>query len=203
VGSRWPLPSPWLAFGIALSIAACGGGGSSFDPSSPCTTDGRFGGAYPDLEALVPATLGGRPPNRLDSGRSCTAAGLSTLARHDVHELHFAGGLWEQGARSGTTLVVFDSATRLSPEWIAEFYEAGAKAGRNTENIKTAERMLDGTTAREISALNGDSFQTVLVWAQGTHVVAAIVASDARDVGSRQAHEASVSAAIQAFRDNV
>ena len=147
----------------------------------------------------MPRTLGGRAPDRLDSGRSCTPAALSTLASHGVKELRFAGGLWEQGARSGTTLVVFDAATPLSADWVAEFYEAGARAGRNTENVATAERDVGGTVARELTTLNGDSFQSVLVWQRGGHVVAALVASDARDVGTRQAHEASVSNAIAAF----
>jgi hypothetical protein len=107
--------------------------------------------------------------------------------------------LWEQGGRSGTTLVVFDSPTPLAADWLAEFYEAGARAGRNTENVTTGRRDLGGTTARELTTLNGDSFQTVLVWERAGHVVAALVASDARDVGTRHAHEASVVHAIEAL----
>ena len=42
-------------------VAGCSGAG--FDPSGPCTTDGRAAGAYPALEALVPATFRGRPPD--------------------------------------------------------------------------------------------------------------------------------------------
>ena len=37
-------------------------GVASFDPSSPCPTDGRFPGAYPELEALLPGDLDGAPP---------------------------------------------------------------------------------------------------------------------------------------------
>src|SRR5688572_5422476 len=40
----------------ALLAVACSAtsGAASFDPSGPCTTDGRGPGAYPELEALVP-----------------------------------------------------------------------------------------------------------------------------------------------------
>src|SRR4029450_10729414 len=43
-----------LLLGALLLVAACGSGqAASFDPTGPCTTDGRAPGAYPDLEALV------------------------------------------------------------------------------------------------------------------------------------------------------
>jgi hypothetical protein len=190
-----------LAFALVLLVVGCAGGSASFDPRSPCSTDGRFPGAYPDLESLVPRSLAGRGPDRLDSGRSCTDAALATLKAHGVGELRFAGGLWEAGANSGTTLVVFDSPTPLQDVWIAEFYEAGARAGKKTEGIDTGEVTVDGATGHRLDTLNDESYQTVVVWQRRGRVVAALVASSVREVESRAAHERRVSAALAAFSE--
>jgi hypothetical protein len=183
---------------VAL-IAGCSSAPASFDPSSACTADGRFPGAYPQLEALVPRSLGGRAPDRLDSGRSCTDAGLATLKARGVRELRFAGGLWEQGSNSGTTLVAFDSPTALDALWVAEFYEAGARAGKNTDAIETGPLTVAGSSGYRLDTLNDDSYQTVVVWLRDGHVVAALVASAVREVQSRANHEARVTDALGAF----
>jgi hypothetical protein len=188
-----------LALLLVVLVAACSSPAASFDPSSACTADGRFPGAYPALEALVPSSLGGRAPDRLDSGRSCSDAGLATLKLHGVHELRFAGGLWEQGSKSGTTLVAFDSPMPLDANWVAEFYEAGARAGKNTDAIQTRPLTVAGSPGYRLDTLNDDSYQTVVVWPRGGHVVAALVASGVREVGSRAAHEARVTDALGAF----
>ncbi len=190
---------PRVALLVAVSVvAACSAGSASFDPSSQCTTDGRFPGAYRDLEAEVPPTLAGKAPDVLDSGRSCTATALGTLAAHGVSELRFAGGLWQRGSRSGTTLVVFDSPTLLEPSWLTEFYEAGARGARNTEGITVTQVPVDGGTAQRLDTLNADSYQSVVVWKRGPRVVAAIVATDVHEA-TRDAHEAAVAAGIAAF----
>jgi hypothetical protein len=188
-----------VAFALVLAVVGCGTGGASFDPNSPCSTDGRFPGAYPDLESLVPRSLGGRPADRLDSGRSCTDAALATLKSHGVAELRFAGGLWEAGANSGTTLVVFGSPAPLEAAWIAEFYEVGARAGKKTEQIDSGPLTVEGQPGFRLDTLNDESYQTVIVWPHGGHVVAALVASSVREVNSRAAHETRVSAALAAF----
>jgi hypothetical protein len=191
-----------LAFGLVILVIGCGSGAASFDPGSPCSGDGRFPGAFPALESLVPRSLAGRAADRIDSGRSCTDAGLGTLKAHGVAELRFAGGLWEEGRNSGTTLVVFDSPTPLEADWVGEFYEAGARAGRKTEGIDTRPMTLDGGTAYRLDTLNDDSYQTVVVWRRAGHVVAALVASSVREVESRAAHERRVSAALAAFTES-
>lgn len=188
-----------LAIGVVIMVAGCSRGVASFDPSSACTADGRFAGAYPQLEALVPASLGGRPADRIDSGRSCTDAALGTLTSHGVRELRFAGGLWEQGSNSGTTLVAFESPTPLDAAWVAEFYEAGARAGKNTDAIETTRLTVAGNSGYRLDTLNDDSYQTVIVWPRGGRVVAALVASAVRQVETRAAHEARVKAALEAF----
>jgi hypothetical protein len=199
------VPRPGLRFrrrlviGLVIVVAGCSSAAASFDPASACTGDGRFPGAYPQLEALVPTSLGGRPADRLDSGRSCTDAALTTLKSHGVRELRFAGGLWEQGSNSGTTLVMFDSPTPLDAKWLAEFYEAGARAGKNTDAIKTAPLTIAGSMGYRLDTLNDDSYQTVIVWPRAGHVVGALVASAVREIETRAAHEARVTAALAAW----
>jgi hypothetical protein len=196
VRSRLVLP---VALGLVIVAAGCTSAAASFDPSSACTTDGHFSRAYPELEALVPASLGGRAPDRLDSGRSCTEASLATLKQHAVDELRFAGGLWEQGSNSGTTLVVFEAGRPLDAAWLAEFYETGARAAKNTDAIESRPVSVAGTAGYRLDTLNDDSYQTVIVWPRKGHVVAALVASAVREVGTRAAHEARVTDALGAF----
>jgi hypothetical protein len=188
--------------GLVLLVLGCSRAATSFDPAAACAADGRFAGAYPQLEAAVPRSLAGRAPNRLDSGRSCTAPGLGTLKAHGVDELRFAGGLWEQGRNSGTTLVVFDSPTPLQADWLGEFYEAGARAGKKTDAIDARTLTVAGVHGRRLDTLNDESYQTVVVWTRGSQVVAALVASSVREVGSRGAHEARVADALGAFSES-
>ena len=198
-----PAPRPrfqcCLALALAVLLLGCSSSAASFDPASACTSDGRFSGAFPDLESLVPRTLAGRAADRLDSGRSCTDAALGTLKLRGVAELRFAGGLWEQGKSSGTTLVVFGSPAPLEAGWIAEFYEAGARAGKNTDRIDMAPLNVEGSAGYRLDTLNDDSYQTVVVWPRDGHVVAALVASSVREVATREAHERRVTDALAAF----
>lgn len=188
-----------LAAGVAVALVACGGG-PSFDPAGPCSVDGRTAGAYPALEALVPRSLDGRPPDRLDSGRSCTDGALASLATHGVRELRFAGGLWEQGNNSGTTLAVFDSPGALDAAWVAEFYEAGARGGKRTDRIEVRQETgFVGETRFWLETLNDESYQTVVVWQRGEHVEALLVASSVRETVSRDAHDTRVRQAQLAF----
>src|SRR5204862_8008227 len=128
-----------------------------------------------------------------------TDEALATLKQHGVRELRFAGGLWEQGTNSGTTLVVFDSPAPLDAAWLAEFYEAGARAAKNTDAIETRQLNVGGAPGYRLDTLNDDSYQTVVVWPRKGHVAAALVASAVREVGTRAAHEARVTDALGAF----
>lgn len=187
-----------LAMVCALS-SGCGRG--TFDPSGPCSTDGRAAGAYPELEALVPREFQGRAPDKVDSGRNCTPTALATLALHDVSEMRFAGGIWDLGSNSGVTLAVFE-APGLEAAWVAEFFEAGARTARRVESVDVRSIVLPGgAAASRIDALNGESYQTVVVWPDGERVRVAIVASFIREVSTKAAHEAVVSDAIAAALD--
>jgi hypothetical protein len=188
-----------VALVAATALAACGAAGPSFDPTGPCAADGQAEGAYPDLESAIPTAFRGRAPTRLDSGRSCSAQNLGTLTAHDVTELRFAGGLWELGERSGVTIARF-TAGGLEADWMAEFYEAGARTARKAEQIETTRFRIHGRNAWRLDTLNDESYQSIVVWpAAEPHAVWVILAgNDIREIESREAHDAVVADAIGA-----
>ena len=201
--SRVPRSRWWLAFtaavAIGLLLGACGG--QPFNPNGPCSADGSAPGAYPDLEAAVPTMFRGAPPKELDSGRTCTEAGLSTLAGHGVKELRFAGGTWQTGTDSGVSLAVFASeiGPALTADWLREFYETGARRGKNVESVDTGEYRSGAVGGQRIDVLNGESFQTVVLWPREGTVAVALVANFTRDIKTREAHDRVVDEAVAAF----
>lgn len=172
------------AFAAAVILAGCSSAAApaAFDPTAPCTADVRLPGAYPELEALVPASLEGSPPSRLDSGRNCTAANLGSLAEHGISEVHFAGGLWETSPSSGVTLAVFEG-DGLEAVHIGEWYEASARLARKTQALEPTRPTIDGRQAYRLDLLNGDIPQTVVVWpsADGRSVQVVIGSSVGED----------------------
>jgi hypothetical protein len=153
----------------ALSLVAVAGCGSSiplasFDPSSACTTDGRFPGAFPDLEALLPTAYEDKAPTSVDSGRNCTDDALGILAEAGVDGVRFAGATWELGGTTGLTVALFegdglDTATMLA------FYEDGARKARRTDRLEVTDTTVVGSPAKRLDVLGTDgSGQTVVVW---------------------------------------
>jgi hypothetical protein len=178
-----------ILLGVVLLAALAGCGGRTFDPAAPCTEDGRAPGAYPALEAVLPTSFDGRPPDSLDSGRNCEPAGLGTLAERGVEELRFAGAIWDLGSGGGVTEAVLE-APGLRADWVAEFYEAGARSGRRVEAVTVSEAAVGELVGTRIDALNGESFQTVVVVPDATdRVRVAIVASPIRVVQTRERHD--------------
>jgi len=165
----------------------------SFDPQAPCTSDGQQPGAYPELEAALPATFQGAQPVRRDSGRNCSDAALGTLVDHGIEELRFAGALWETARRSGTTVAIF-RAPGLSADRLAEFYEAGARSARKTVNVTMRPMKIEGVEGHRIDTLNDESYQTIVVLGslEPDTVHAALIASDVREIGTMEAHDAVV-----------
>jgi hypothetical protein len=186
-------------------LAACA---APFDPNGPCTTDGTAAGAYPNLEAQVPRTFRGAAPSQVDSGRACTTDGLGTLTAHGITEMRYAGATWTTGTDSGLSLALFRSegSTPLTRDLLIEFYETGARAGKNVQSVDTSDYQVDPTTpGRRIDVLNGESFQSVVVWERQGRVETAIVADFIREIQTRAAHDAIVRDAVDAWRavDNV
>jgi len=153
--------------------------------------DGRYPGAYPDLEAQVPKTFLGRAPDQLDSGRNCTATELGTLAGHGLTEVRYAGGTWNTSPNSGITLAVF-TGQGLTAEWLGEWYESSARAASNTRQIDPTRPKIDGRQGYRLDTVNDESNQTVITWPSTTpDVVYVVVAADASS--------ADIASAIKAF----
>ena len=185
-----------LALGLAFTGCA-----ATFDPTGPCTANGSAPGAYPDLEAALPTSFRGAGPADLDSGRACTPDGLGTLAGHGVDEMRFAGATWTTATDSGLSLAVFVDPTgpSLTRDWIVEFYETGARAGKNVTSVETTDYSVGPAEARRIDVLNRESFQSVVVWEQDGRVAVALVADFIREIQTKEAHDAVVREAVDAL----
>jgi hypothetical protein len=184
---------------LALLLTACG---ARFDPTGPCTSDGTAPGAYPDLESILPKTFRGSAPGQLDSGRTCSTDGLGTLKGHGIDELRFAGATWETGDDSGLSLATFRSEgdTALHPDWVTEFYETSAKSGKNVDSVdSSAYPVATGLVGKRIDVLNGESYQSVVVWERDGRIEVALIADFIREIQTRQAHDAVVREAVNAW----
>jgi hypothetical protein len=171
---------------LSLLLAACGRDipVASFDPASACTTDGRYPGAYPDLEALLPPAYEGAAPDSVDSGRNCTDAALGTLAGDGVAGVRFAGATWDLGGTTGLTFAVFEG-DGLDPAKMLAFYEDGARKARRTDRAEVSDTTVGGAPAKRLDVLGTDgSGQTVVAWpaeeANRVHVLLAANLGDTR-----------------------
>jgi hypothetical protein len=191
-----------VALGLVLAgcVAACSSTAGTFSPSGDCVTDGGAAGAYPDLEALAPRTLDGKPATAVNSGRNCTTPALGTLAEHGVTELRFGGATWDLGGGAGESIGVIALPDRPLPlAWAEEFYLAGALNGTKTDNVTTSHPSVPGTTdAFRIDALNDLSQQAVVLWQLGNLVRVVVVATPVGPNASMADHDAKVTAAIAA-----
>jgi hypothetical protein len=167
---------------IAMIVAGCSAGADpAFDPTGPCTTDGQVAGAYPDLEARLPATLLGAKPTKLDSGRHCTTEALGSLAAAGIKELRFAGGTWSFGAERSAALAIFTSPG-LTADEMAEFYLAGASAAARTTLLAGSAVTLAGRPGHRLDTETGDRMQTVEVWpAAAADTVNVVITNDFPD----------------------
>jgi hypothetical protein len=171
-----PYPAPGIvarrslaviaALVLLVTVSACGAAtpAASFDPASACTTDGRFAGAYPDLEALLPKTYLGTAPATVDSGRNCTAPALGILAESGVDGVRFAGATWPLGGTTGLTVAVFEGEG-LDAANLMSFYEDGARKARRTEKLVATDTTVAGTAAKRLDVLGSDGTgQTIVTW---------------------------------------
>jgi hypothetical protein len=191
----WPMPRIArlcaLALAAAVVVGACGSGQvPSFDPTGPCSTDGRAAGAYPDLEALVPTRYRGVPPDTLDSGRNCTVTNLGALASLGISEVRFAGGTWTFGAERAAVLAVFKTKG-LSAEALAAFYSQSAHAAPRTQVVAQSAPTVAGRPGRRIDTKTGSRVQTVVVWpAADDDVVNVVITNDLPDARIQDAIDA-------------
>ena len=145
-------------------VAACSAEpAASFDPSGPCTADGAAPGAYPDLEALVPATYRGEAPGTRDSGRHCSGPSLGSLAAAGISEIRFAGATWSFGAERAAVLAVFE-ASGLTSDALADFYANSARTANRTEVLAASSPTIVGRGGHRLDTKTGERLQTVVVW---------------------------------------
>jgi hypothetical protein len=160
---------PLLAAVLALAtiVVACGGSKipvATFDPSSPCTTDGRQPGAYPDLEALLPTEYQGQAPVSVDSGRNCTSAALGPLADDGISGVRFAGATWDLGGTTALTIAIFE-ADGLEAAEMLNFYRDGATTNSHTEKLATSDLTVGGRPGHRLDVLQSDGTgQTIVTW---------------------------------------
>ena len=193
-----------LAIAAALALAGCAPEQLAANPLGPCGDDARASGGYVELEALLPQTLapGAQAPDRVDSGRSCSDVALGTLKGHGITELRFAGATWNETDSEGTVVAVLatpQGVPMLEEAWVEEFYEAGARAGKKTDNIETSRPTIDlaGEVFR-VDALNDLSLQSVVVWESAGLIHVVIVASDVTPGASPATHDQRVAFGVAA-----
>ena len=185
------LPLRFLLLTTVVVLSACSVGASaSFDQNAPCPAEGRFAGAYPDLEALVPKTYRGEAPKTLDSGRNCTPATLGSLATAGVNEVRFAGGTWTFGAERALVMAVF-RGEGLDADKLAAFYAAGASAnGRTTINGQTTPTV-EGRPGHRLDTTTSERTQTVVTWpAAQANMVNVVITNDLPDARIQDAIDA-------------
>jgi hypothetical protein len=184
-----------VTLAIALAVTGCAGqAATSFDPTGPCTSDGQRPGAYPELEARIPATLLGQKPVTLDSGRHCTTEALGSLATAGIKEIRFAGGTWSFGAERSAALAIF-TAPGLTTDEMAEFYLASASAAARTNLLAGSAVTLAGRPGHRLDTETGDRTQTVEVWpAAVPDTINVVITNDLPD--------ARIADAVDAFAGN-
>ena len=124
----------------------------------------------PELEAQVPTTYMGRAPDTLDSGRNCSSTELGTLTGHGLEELRFAGGDVDTGGELGG---VPGRVQRRRPDrGVARRVVRGrARGPRRTRVRSTPTRpKVAGQQGYRLDTINGDSYQTVIIWPSATRV---------------------------------
>lgn len=183
-----------------MIVGACAGGTASFSPTGTCGADGKVPGAYPDLEARLPKAFDGKAPTSVDSGRHCSEAALGSLITHHGAGIEFAGATWDLGGGTGVTSALFSQpAADLPADWIAEFYEIGARTAKRTDNITTSRPVFDGTGATwRLDTLNDLSLQSVVTWQDGGMVRVVLVATTVSPSASRAVHDDLVTKAVAA-----
>ena len=180
-----------LILAAALAFWGCNAAASaSFDPSGPCSTDGRAPGAYPDLEARVPASYRGAPPDTIDSGRNCTTGNLGSLASLGISEVRFAGGTWTFGAERAVVLAVFRT-DGLTADSLDAFYTQSAHEASRTEIVGRSALTIGGRPGRRLDTKTGVRVQTVVVWpAADRDSVNVVITNDLPDARIQDAIDA-------------
>jgi hypothetical protein len=180
-----------LAVAIAVVLVACGSAPPpSFDPTGPCTADGRAPGSYPDLEALIPKAYRSEAPLTLDSGRNCSATNLGALAARGISEVKFAGSTWTFGAERALAIAVF-RAPGLTTDDMFAFYGQSADAAARTQVDAQSEPKIAGRAGRRLDTETSERTQSVVIWpALAKDTVNVVITNDLPDARIQDAIDA-------------
>jgi hypothetical protein len=179
-----------LAALVGALVACSGEPAPTFDPTGPCTADGSAPGAYPELEARVPTSYRDTAPDKLDSGRNCSAESLGSLAASGFDEVRFAGGTWTFGAERAVVLAVF-SAPGLTVDALAAFYGDSARSTNRIEILAESNQAIAGREGWRLDTKRVDRLQTVVVWPSAEpDVLNVVVSNDLPDARIQEAVDA-------------
>ena len=167
---------------VSALVAACGASGPTAapDPSAACggADTQRSPGFYPDLEALLPASLAGGSPSTRDSGRYCSPATLGPLRAAGYDQVRFAGETFPATSQSGVSLIVY-GAPGLTADQVGDAFRGGAGTGRKVEVVSDAPVTIAGRTGRRLEVINGDTRQVIVAWpAAERDLVRIVIAAD-------------------------
>ena len=156
---------------------------AAFDPAAPCAGADRqmWPGSYPELEARVPSAIAGVPPDRVDSGRFCSAATLGSLYESGIAEVRFAGGRWAIGDASSLELSVY-AAQGLTAKAQADELRRSAEANEGVTVTAAGGRVIDGRAGYRLELARGGSRQVIVVWPSADgRVVQVAIGVDVKD----------------------
>ena len=179
-----------LAALLGATAGCSGEAAGSFDPTGPCSSDGAAFGAYPDLESRLPTSYRGAAPEKVDSGRNCSAEKLGSLAGLGFDELRFAGATWSFGAERAVVLAVFTAPT-LTLEALVSFYGDSARTTPRIEILAESNPSIAGRDGWRLDTKRVDRLQTVVVWpAADPEVFNVVITNDLPDARIQEAIEA-------------
>lgn len=167
---------------------------ASFDPAAACNgADSQvMAGAYPELEALVPATLAGVKPTSLVSGRLCSANTLGTLFDDGIRETHFGSAVWDRGGGSGIQMTIMEAAG-LTVANAIKSYQSGAANAPKVHALTTSNVTVNGLAGMRLDIENDDFQQEVVIWPTNTP-------GQLRVLIASNIHAPDLEAALAAFR---
>ena len=135
-------------------------------------------GAYPDLEARVPAQVTGIAAADRTSGRFCAKETLGTVWDAGIHEVDFGGAVFAIGDKGGVQTAVWRGAG-LTTQLVADEYRTGAEGDSRVTVVSAANEPIAGRAGFRLNLVNGDSHQAILVWpSRDGAVIQVVIAAD-------------------------
>jgi hypothetical protein len=182
-----------VLLGVAAGMLSTACAGTPASSSAGACADLQTPGVFPELERLVPRSVGDTAVTRLESGRSCSDQALGSLAGAGIHELRFAGAVvrFSLDDSTGVTVSVY-RAPGLTIDLLADVFANGAGTSRSVSGVHAARSVIGGRAGVRIDAIAAGQDETVFVWPSAEpETFDAVIAIGAR--------EGEIVTAVQAF----